>query len=116
MARPRRRAAVWRTLRRLVLETGSLQTKALEELDQIEDLAPEIVRYQNAGYELVSLIARVSPDPESQERARRAITQFRLVEALQLRIIARVHEGTELVDAAQAASRQTISLVTRVLE
>ena len=107
---------MWRTLRRLVLETGSLQAKALEELDEIEDLTPEMVRYQNAGYELVSLIAQESTDPESRECARRAITQFRLVEALQLRIIARVHEGTEMVDAAQTAARQTTSLVTRVLE
>ena len=107
---------MWRTLRRLVLETGSLQAKALEELDQIEDLTPEMVRYQNVGYELVRLIAQESSDPESRERAQRAITQFRLVEALQLRIIARVHEGTDLAAAAQAASRQTISLVTRLLE
>ena len=76
MPRPRRRGGVWRTFRSLILETGGHQLEALEELEQCNTIAVEMTRFRSAGFRLVEQISQDSTDPESRERARRAITQF----------------------------------------
>ena len=73
-------------------------------------VAMEMVRYQNAGYRLVSLITQQSPaDPESRDRDRRVFTRFQLAGYLQVRIANHVHQQ---VDAAHVATKQAINVVT----
>ena len=112
MPRPRRRAAVWRTLRRLILETGSQQVEALLELEQCDELAAEMLRYRSTGFNLVETIAQDSESVESRDQARRALMQYSMAEALLTRIAGHLHQGIELVDGAHTATRQSITLVT----
>ena len=111
MPRPRSRAAVWRTLRRLILEAGGFQVEALEDLGQFDELAEEMARYNSTGYELVILIAQQSPDPESRDRARRVFTQLQLAESLQGRIVTHIRQGMESVDAGYTVTMQAMTLV-----
>ena len=111
MPRPRRRAAWWRTLRRLILETGSHQAEALFELEQCDEVAAEMMRYRQAGFNLVQQISQDSSDPESRDQARRALTQYTFAEGLLTRIATHLHQGTELVDGAHVATRQAMTLV-----
>ena len=113
MPRPRRRAAVWRTLRRLILETGSLQVEALLELEQCDTVAEEMTRYRQAGFNLVEQIDEGSTDAGSRDQARRALLQYSFAEGLLNRIASHLHQGTELVDGAHVATRQAITLASR---
>ncbi len=76
MPRPRRRGGVWRTFRILILETGDSQIRAMEELEECNEIAVEMTRFRSACFRLVEQIAEDSTDPESREQARRAVTQF----------------------------------------
>ena len=116
MPRPRRRAGVWRTFRRLVLETSGHQGEALEELEQCDVVVAEMKRYRQAGFNLVRQISQDSTDAESRDQARRAITQFAFAEELLVRIAIHVHDGLEHVDAAQTATLQAMTLVERLWE
>ncbi len=112
MPRPRRRAAVRRTLTRLILVTGSQQVEALLELEQCDLVAAEMLRYRETGFNLVETISRDSTDSESMDQARRALTQFAFAEGQLVRIATHLHQGTELVDGAHTATRQAMTLVT----
>ena len=112
MPRPKLGRAVRVALRLLILDIGSHQIDAMDELEQCDEVATEMVRYQNAGYQLVNLIALQSSDSESRDQARRAFNQFWLAESLQARIAAHVHQGIDMVDAGQTATRQAMTLVT----
>ena len=113
MPRPRRRGGVWRTFRSLVLETGDSQIHAMEELEECNTIAVEMTRFRSAGFRLVEQIAEESTDPESQEQARRAVTQFAFSEGLLTRIATHLNEGLMQVDAAQTSTLQAMSLLTR---
>ena len=113
MPRPRRRAGVWRTFRTLVLETGDSQIRAMEELEERNTIAVEMQRYRETGFNLVEGISLNSTDPESREQARRAVTQFVYSEGLLNRIATHLNDGLMQVDAAQTASLQAMSLLTR---
>ncbi len=112
MPRPRRRGGVWRTFRRLVLETGDSQIRAMEELEECNTIAVEMTRFRSAGFRLVEQIAEESTDPESQEQARRAVTQFAFAEGLLNRIATHLNDGLMQVDAAQTSTLQAMSLMT----
>ena len=112
MPRPWRRAAVWRTLTRLILETGSHQVEAMLELEQCDVVAAEMLRYREAGFNLVQQISQDSTDPDSRDQARRALLQYSFAEGLLVRIATHLHQGTELVDGAHTATRQAMTLVT----
>ena len=112
MPHPRRRAAVWRTLRRLILETGGHQVEALLELEKCNAIAVEMQRFREAGFNLVEQVSRDSTDAESREQARRAMVQFVYSEGLLNRIATHLNQGLEQVDAAHTATRQAMTLVT----
>ncbi len=112
MPRPRRRAGVWRTFRSLILETGGRQLEALEDLEQCDVVAAEMLRFRSAGFTLVEQIGQDSVDPESRDQARRALTQFAFAEELLVRIATHLHDGMEQVDAAQTSTLQAMSLLT----
>ena len=104
MPRPRGRAAVWRTLRRLILETGGRQLEALEELEQCDLVAVEMLRYRQAGFSLVQQISRDSTDPESRDEARQAVIQLVYSEGLLNRIATHLNPCLEHVDFSQNAT------------
>ena len=112
MPRPRRRAGVWRTFRRLILETGDSQIHAMEELEQCNEIAIEMQRYRETGFNLVEGISLSSSDPESREQARRAVVQFVYSESLLNRIATHLNQGLMQVDATQTATLQAMSLLT----
>ena len=76
MPRPRGRAAVWRTFRRLMLETGGRQLEGLGELAQCDVVAAEMLHYRQASFNLVQQISPGSTDAESRDQARQALIQF----------------------------------------
>ena len=112
MPRPRSRAAVWRTLQRLILETANQQVDAINQLEQFAEADEEITRYQTAGQQLVEIIARDAADSESRELARRALTQLNLAGALKARLDTHIYEGISMVSGAHVATRQAMTLVT----
>ena len=112
MPRPRRRGGVWRTFRTLILETGGRQLEALEDLEQCDVIAAEMLRFRSTGFELVETISRDSTDSESMDQARRALIQFAFAEELLVRIATHLHDGLEQVDAAQTSTLQAMSLLT----
>ena len=103
---------MWRTLQRLILETGSLQVEALLELEQCDGIATEMLRYRSTGFNLVETISRDSTDSESRDQARRALMQYSMAEGLLVRIATHLHQGTDLVDGAHTTTRQAMTLVT----
>lgn len=113
MPRPRRRGAARRLLIRLILETGDQHINAMDELEECNDIAVEMQRFREAGFNLVDQISRDSTDAESRDQARRAITQFVFSEGLLSRIATHLNQGIEKIDQAHTATRQAISLVTR---
>ena len=65
---------VWRTLRRLILETASQHVDAINQLEQFAEADQEITRYQTAGQQLVEIFARDAADSKSRDLARRVLT------------------------------------------
>ena len=104
---------MWRTLRRLILETGDYQIQAMGELEQGNSIAVEMQRYQASCSRLLEQISQESTDEKSREQARRALNQFALSEGLLVRIATCLNQGLEYVDLAQTAALQVMTLVTR---
>ncbi len=71
-----------------------------------------MLRFRQAGFNLVQQISEDSTDSESMDQARRALTQFAFAEELLVRIATHLHDGLEQVDAAQTATLQAMSLLT----
>ena len=113
MPRPRRGRAARVTLRLLILDTGSHHIDAMDELELCNEIAIEMQRYRETGFNLVEGISLNSTDPESREQARRAVVQFVYSEGLLSRIATHLNQGLEEVDAAHTATRQALTLVTR---
>ena len=101
------------TLRLLILETGSRNIDAQDELEQCDLVAAEMMRYRQVGYNLVQEISQDSTDPESRDQARRALLQYSFAEGMLVRIATHVDDGLEQVDAAHTATRQAMSLLAR---
>ena len=104
---------MWRTFRRLILESGGRLLEALEESEQYDVVAAEMMRYRQSGVNLVQQISQDSADAESREQARRALLQYSFTEGMLVRIATHVPKGLEQVDAAQTATLQAMSLLTR---
>ena len=104
---------MWRTLRRLILETGDNQISAMGALEEANTIAVEIQRYRAAGFSLVEQISQESADAEARDLARRALNQFVLAEGLLVRIAAHLNQGLERIDIAQTATLQAMTLVRR---
>ena len=102
---------MWRTLRRLILETGNYQIQAMEELEQCNSIAREMQRYRALSFRLLEQISQESADRESREQARRALNQFDLSEGLLVQIATNLKQGLEHVDLAQTASLHAMTLV-----
>ena len=62
---------------------------------------------------MVEQISQESTDPGSRDQASRAITQFAFAEELLVRIATHLNQGLEEIDAAQTATLQAMSLLTR---
>ena len=104
---------MWRTLRRLILETGDYQIQAMGELEQCNSIAEELQRYRASSLRPLEQISQESTDRESREQARRALNQFALSEGLLTRIAATLNQSLEHVDLAQTVTSQTMTLVAR---
>ena len=104
---------MWRTLRRLIVETGEYQIQAMGELERCNSIAVEMQRYRASSFRLLEQISQESTDWESREQARRALNQFSLWEGLLLRIATTLNQSLEHVDLAQTAALQAMTLVTR---
>ncbi len=104
---------MWRTIRRLILETGDYQIQAMGELEQCNSIAVEMQRYRASTFRLVEQISQESTDGESREQARRALSQLALSEGLLVRIATTLDQGLEHVDLAQTAALQAMTLATR---
>ena len=95
----------------LVLDTSAHQVEAMAHLAEFDPVDSEMDRYQHTGYQLVSLIAATSTDPDAQDKARRALTQFLLAEQLEARNENNVHDGAASVGEAQVVTRQSAALI-----
>ena len=104
---------MWRTLRRLILETGDYQIQAMGELEQCNSIAVELQRYRASSFRLLEQISQESTDGESRDQARRALNQLALSEGLLVRVATTLNQGLEHVDLAQTATLQAMTLVTR---
>ncbi len=71
-----------------------------------------MMRYRQAGFNLVETISQDSSDPESRDQARRALIQYSFAEGLLGRISTHAHEGLASVHAAQTSTLQAMSLLT----
>ena len=103
-------------LRMLILDIGTHHIDAMEELERCNTTALEMQRFREAGFNLVEQISRDSTDPESRDQAGRAVTQFAFSEGLLSRIATHLNQGLEEVDLAHTATRQAMSLMTRLRE
>ena len=102
---------MWRTLRRLILETGDYQIQAMRELEQCKSISVELQRYRASSIRLLEQISQESTDGESRDQARRALNQLALSEGLLVRIATTLNQGLEHVDLAQTAILQAMTLV-----
>ena len=116
MPRPRRGRAARVALRLLILDIGTHHIDAMEDLERCNTIAVEMTRFRSTGFELVEQISRDSTDPEAQELARRAMVQFVYSEGLLNRIATHLNQGLEEIDLAHTATRQAMSLMTRLRE
>lgn len=89
-----------------------LPNRAMEELEQCDVIAAEMLRYRQAGFNLVETISQNSGDAESRDQARRALIQYSFAEGMLVRIATHTHNGLEEVDAAPPATLQAMSLLT----
>ena len=84
-----------------MLETGGRQLEALGELAQCDVVVAEMLRYRQAGFDLVQQISLDSTDAESRDEVRQALIQFVYSEGLLNRMATHLNPCLEHVDFAQ---------------